>query len=141
MKQRLLTAVLSLTVLLQLAFPAAVLAQTASAQACNKSSGAFLQIPTWYQYLTLDADCSVKEFAFRADVFKVAVALLDILLYFAGVVAFCFTVWAGFKFVLSRGNPTEAAKARQAVIDAVIGLVIAISAAAIVGFFGEQLKK
>ena len=52
----------------------------------------------------------------------------------AGAVAFLMVTLAGLKFVLSQGNPQETAKAKNAIIDALIGLVIAMSAFTIVSF-------
>jgi len=43
-------------------------------------------------------------------------------------------VLAGFRFVTGRGDPQEMAKARNTIIFALIGLVIALAAEAVVGF-------
>lgn len=48
------------------------------------------------------------------------------------VVAVLFVVISGLKFVAAQGDPQAIAKARQTIIYAVIGLVICISAEAIV---------
>ena len=145
MKRIVFAIVAAVMVFAQMFAPFAVLVHAQVEDGCNKASGAFAAVPTWYKYLKVEKDasgrCGVQEFNFPDDAFKVAIALLEILLYVAGVVAFCAVVWMGFKFVLSRGNPSEAAKARQGIIDAVIGLAIAISATVIVGFIGTQLKK
>jgi arginine exporter protein ArgO len=52
----------------------------------------------------------------------------------AGAVAFAVVVFAGLKFVLSSGNPQEMAKAKDTIINAIIGLVVAASAVIIVQF-------
>ena len=51
-----------------------------------------------------------------------------------GAVALIYLVVAGLKFVISSGNPEQVAKARQAIIYAAVGLVIAASAELIVTF-------
>ncbi len=102
----------------------------------------FEAIPTWYKYL--EVDCSTGEvtsFAFPGDIWLIAIAVIEILLRVAGMIAFGYTVFAGFKFVTSRGNPTEAAKARQTLLDAVIGIGIVTIATALVGFLGNTLAK
>ncbi len=142
MKKRIVACVLSLSLLFGHVFmPAAAMA---AANDCNKASGFFLAVPTWYKYLEMEKNpaggCSVKDFGIK-DIYKVAIACLEILLYVAGLVAFGAIVWMGFKFVLSRGNPSEVAKARQGIIDAVIGFVIAILASTITAFIGGQLAK
>jgi len=51
-----------------------------------------------------------------------------------GVVAMMVIVISGMMFVLSRGEPEKAAKARRGVIYAAIGLILAMLAVAIVRF-------
>lgn len=117
----------------------------AAAESCaggnpNADAGAFSIFPRWYQYLELDENCNIEDFR-AGDVGLVGIAILEILLRLAGLVAFIYIIIAGFKYVLSRGNSSEAAKARQTVIDAAIGLAIAIIAAALVGFIGRTLAR
>lgn len=52
----------------------------------------------------------------------------------AGAVALLIVTIAGFKYVLSQGNPQETAKAKNTILYAIIGLVICVSAFAIVSF-------
>lgn len=52
----------------------------------------------------------------------------------AGAVSLLIITISGFRFVISRGEPQNVAKAKNAIIYAVIGLVISIMATAIVGF-------
>ena len=51
-----------------------------------------------------------------------------------GSAAFIVMVYAGMKFVLSRGNPDGVAKARNTMVYAAVGLVISILSFAIVRF-------
>jgi type IV secretory pathway VirB2 component (pilin) len=51
-----------------------------------------------------------------------------------GVIAVMVIVISGMMFVLSRGNPEKSAKARRGIIYATVGLVLALSAVAIVQF-------
>lgn len=48
--------------------------------------------------------------------------------------ALIYIIVAGLKFISAQGNPQEAAKARQTIVYAVIGLIVALSAEAIVTF-------
>jgi uncharacterized membrane protein YidH (DUF202 family) len=52
----------------------------------------------------------------------------------AGGVALLIVTVAGFKYVLSQGNPQETAKAKNTILYALIGLVVCIMAFSIVGF-------
>ena len=49
-----------------------------------------------------------------------------------GAIAFLMMVIAGLKFVLSQGKPDEVAKARNTIIYAGVGLIVAASATLIV---------
>jgi hypothetical protein len=110
---------------------------------CGAGAGSsFLKlIPTWHEYLKKDANCDIAQFNMPADLWKVGLAGVDIILRFAGLIATIFIIRAGFAFVLSRGNPSEAAKARQSIIDALIGVVIASIATLLVAFLGRSLTK
>ena len=108
---------------------------------CGAGAGSsfFKLIPTWHQYLDKDANCDIDRFNIPGDLWKVGLAAVDIILRIAGVVAFVAIVKAGFAFVLSRGNPSEVAKARQSIIDALIGVAIASVATLLVAFLGNTL--
>lgn len=57
----------------------------------------------------------------------------------AGAVCMLIITIAGLKFVLSRGEPQAIAKAKNTIIYAVLGLVISITATAIVGFVFNRI--
>ncbi len=60
--------------------------------------------------------------------------ILQVFFMVLGAVAVLFVVIGGLKYTISGGNPEEMGKAKNTIIYAVIGLVIAISAEAIVTF-------
>lgn len=109
---------------------------------CGPSGlGLISSFPTWYKYLELDGNCEVQDFEVPGDIWKIALAVVEMLLRIAGMVATGYVVYAGFKYVMSRGNPQEAAKARQTIIDAVIGIAIASIATVLVSFIGRTLTR
>jgi len=59
---------------------------------------------------------------------------------FVGVIFLILIIYAGFTWMLARGNEAEAKKAKDLLVDAVIGLVIIMSAYAITAFIGSQLN-
>lgn len=61
-------------------------------------------------------------------------SIMEVVFAIAGSVAFLVIIIAGIQFMLSRGDPQKAAKARSAIIYAAIGLVIAVLAFSIVQF-------
>lgn len=52
----------------------------------------------------------------------------------AGGVALVVVAYGGLKFVISQGNPQEVTKAKNTIIDGMIGLAVVIGSGAIVGF-------
>ncbi len=60
--------------------------------------------------------------------------VLQIVFGIIGAVALIWVIIAGLQFVTSQGDPQATAKARQTIIYAIIGLVIALSAEVIVKF-------
>ena len=52
----------------------------------------------------------------------------------AGGVALIVVAYGGLKFVLSQGNPQEITKAKNTIIDGLIGLVVIVAAGGIVAF-------
>lgn len=52
----------------------------------------------------------------------------------AGGIALIVVAYGGLKFVLSQGNPQEITKAKNTIIDGLIGLAVIVVAGSIVGF-------
>jgi heme/copper-type cytochrome/quinol oxidase subunit 2 len=72
-------------------------------------------------------------------VLPIGLAILEILITLAGIVAVVMVIYASFKFVLSQGEPDKAAGARKTAINAAIGLVIVIVATRVVSFIATRL--
>lgn len=71
----------------------------------------------------------------KAEVSETTVStILSTMFGILGVIAMMVIVISGMMFVLSRGEPEKAAKARRGVIYASVGLILAILAVAIVRF-------
>ncbi len=60
--------------------------------------------------------------------------VLNIALGIAGGLSLVFVTFGGFKYVLSRGEPQETAKAKDTILYAVIGLAVTVLAGVIVNF-------
>jgi ABC-type Fe3+ transport system permease subunit len=71
------------------------------------------------------------------DIIKIVV---DTLMFLIGVVAVLVIIIAGFRMVTSSGNAESMSKARNSIIYASIGIVVAVAASAIIGFVVEQIK-
>ena len=110
-----------------------------AAVAGNCKAG-FFGLPHWYEYLNVSVQngtCSVTDFKFPGDLTLVALAIAEMLLRIAGLVAVGFIIYGGIKYVISQGEPDNVQQAQNTVINACIGLVIAIFSTAIVAFIGH----
>lgn len=143
--KRLLLSLLSLPLLL-----IGAISMPMTAHAACSNEGSFLGLPTWYQYLERSDDasggCEITgpnntdgklNWALAAS--YVALAVVEILLRIASLVAVGYVIYGGIKYIMSQGDPEKAKTARQTIISALIGLVVAIAAAAIVRFLGNRL--
>ncbi len=116
----------------------------------------FFGIPVWYKYLKpfeiKQLPATVKPIQTCAFDFNgldqggnaavlIGLGIVDILLRLIALVAIGFVVIGGVKYVLSQGEPDRTKSARGTIINALIGLAIAVVAAAIVAFLGGQLNK
>jgi hypothetical protein len=131
--------------------------------ACDKSS-AFLGMPVWYKYLdvgpktstTKDGKTSTDPCAIIGPVVttpgesfgtldvqkaipRVGLAVVEILLRIAGMVAVAFVIYGGFKYVTSQGEPEAFKAAQKTIINALIGVAIAVMAVTIVNVVGGAL--
>lgn len=118
----------------------------ASPPACPKPRFLGIFVP-WYEYLGVSKDaatnrCSVDGFSFlgsHSGLLLIGLAILDDLVRLAGLVAVGYIIYGGIQYVTSQGSPDATSKARQTIINALIGLVLAIVAAALVSYIGGQL--
>lgn len=140
-------AVIAASILLALMLPASgtirVFAVGKTSQTTSQCSiPFFFFFPPWYEYLTLEPDnlgqCSVKNFSL-SDIWKVVLAIVDMLLRLAGFVAVISIIIAGAQYIFSGGNPEKAAAARWRLYNSLIGLAIVAVATAVVTFIGKQL--
>jgi hypothetical protein len=110
----------------------------------------FFGLVPWYHYLTLTParDASGKSFCDigftvmngnQSDIPLVLAAIVDDLLRVAGIVAVAFVIYGAIQYVASQGNPEQTARAQSTVINALIGLAIAIVAIVAVSFIGSSL--
>jgi hypothetical protein len=108
------------------------------AAAC--SGGSFLGLPTWYKYLqSKDASGQcVTQFTRIADLWLVVAAIIEIMLRVAALLAIGLLVWAGIKYIYSRGEPDKVKDAQDTAVNSVVGLIIAVSATALITFIAGR---
>jgi hypothetical protein len=123
--------------------------------ACNPNA-TFFGLPVWYKYLAATPESSTDggsgcdfssifetqtptgtKFSFE-NIVLVGLAILDMLLILAGIVAIVFVIFGGIQYMLSQGEPERTKGAQSTILNALIGLVIAIAASALINFIGNS---
>lgn len=67
--------------------------------------------------------------------------IFNVVLSICGAIAVLIIVLAGFRYIYSQGNPSETATARNAIIYALVGLVVIAVAFSIVNFVAGGIIK
>ena len=66
--------------------------------------------------------------------------IVGALLELTGTVFFLLMIYAGITWMLAQGDPGKTKKAKETLVDAIIGLVLVFSAYAITKFVGENVS-
>lgn len=115
--------------------------------ACVDST--FLGIPSWSNGLTeeVNGDCSVVSPSkysggLQSFLWRIALNVINIAIAAVGYASVGFILYGGLILIkgisgVSPGSPEIAAKARKTILDACIGLVIAISSVSIINFISQ----
>lgn len=115
----------------------------AAAGGADKCAANFA-FPTWYEGLCDDkgnirspaGDGTSKDTAANLGgwLTKIALNVVQILLYVVGYVSIGYIIFGGFKYMTQGDNSSGTAAARKTIQNAVIGLVLSIMSVAIVKF-------
>lgn len=114
------------------------------ATACKPT---FLGLVPWYQYLKLNGACQVNQFHLlsgsgsSSDLPLVLLAIVDDLLRITGLVAVIFVIYGGVTYATSQGNPDQTSRAQSTIINALVGMAVALIAVTAVSFLGSSLSK
>ena len=82
----------------------------------------------------LQGACKAKDDSQQSDLTVNIASITNFLLYAVGVVSVIMLIIGGFRYVLSQGDQKAAESARNTILYAIIGIVIAMLAFAIVRF-------
>lgn len=116
--------------------------------ACSYETDSFLTIPAWYKYLPGEEDPSGRCIPSLGDgneesqvnrSLAIGVAVLEGMLRASSLVALILIFWGAFKYITTQGNPENATKSRQTVINAAVGFAIVLVAAQVVAFAGRTI--
>jgi hypothetical protein len=125
------------------------MAYAAPGDQCQDFDKTILGIPTWYKYLEgeeVEGKCrpiisSVDDDGKKSfdNALPIGLAVLEIGLTLAGLVAVVMVFVGSFKYILTLGEPDKATAARKTVINALIGLAITLVAARVVSFIASRI--
>lgn len=106
--------------------------------------GDFLIFPKWYKYLegTTDPITGVCGPTLNGlnDVWLIVAAVIEILLRVAAIIAVGMVIYGGVTYITSQGEPDKTNRARSTIINALVGLLLAVMAAAVVNFVARSIK-
>jgi hypothetical protein len=107
------------------------------------SSGGFFGFPPWHKYLNgevgEDNACTPKLEGIT-DIWLVVAAIIEILLRIAALAAIAFVIIGAVSYISSQGEPDKTAKARKTILFALGGLVLSVSATALISFFAGRFN-
>ncbi|MCL2085351.1 pilin [Candidatus Saccharibacteria bacterium] len=100
---------------------------TSSGRNCGKS---FLTFQPWFNHLCVDgAIVSPNDVGgLPTFIWIIVLNILAILLQLVGYLSVGFIIWGGFSYILAQGEPSKISASTRTVVNAVIGLIIAIFA-------------
>lgn len=98
------------------------------------SGNSFFGIEGWYKYMP--GTCQKLDFNTYGigSVWLILAGITDALLRIAALVAIVFFIFGAFKMVFSQGSPEQVKSARSTMVNALIGLLIAIFSTWLIGF-------
>lgn len=105
--------------------------------------------PKWYAYFPSDkytfaaGRCGFSALDLTKDynlLWLVILAAIEILLRVAGLVAVVFVIYGGFRYITSQGEPENTKAALNTIINALIGVAIAVVASAAVAFIASHFS-
>jgi hypothetical protein len=101
--------------------------------------GSFLGFPTWYEYLPYAKGTCDRSLQNLSDIWLIIAAVIEIMLRIAAIVAVIFVIYGAISYVTSQGEPDKTAKARDTIVNALVGLAIAVTSAGIVAFIAGRV--
>jgi hypothetical protein len=97
-----------------------------------------LTFPTWFRGLVkvVDNKCVIESpdevGGVGPFIWHIVLNVIEIGLQLVGYITFFYILYGGFQFLTSTGDPSKAAKSRQTIINAVVGLAISFASIGIV---------
>ena len=90
------------------------------------------------EYIKILADINADKLP-KPGIQSALPGILRVVFAAAALLSVIFVAIGGLKYVLSNGDPQGMAKAKNTIINALVGLIIAVSAFTIISFVGTRL--
>lgn len=118
------------------------LLSTVPQETVSAACGSFLSFPPWYDGL-VDGSCEMKSVdevgGLQKYIWTIVFNVVEIMLQVVAYAAGFFVLYGGFLYLTSSGAPDQAAKALKTILNALIGMVIAIGAVFIVNILSRVI--
>lgn len=113
----------------------------AATVSCPLPKKLFFVVPPWWQYLDGKEEFGqcMPVFTFPNDILPVGLAIVDMLLRLAGLIAIISIIIAGVGYITAGGAVEKTASARKRIYNSLIGLAIVAIASGVVAFIGNKL--
>lgn len=95
--------------------------------------------PTWYEFIC-DPKTNQPVINSLSDIWLIVAAVIEILLRLASLAAVIFIIYGGIMYTTSQGSPDQTKQARNTMIDALIGLLLAITSSVLIAFIAGQFQ-
>lgn len=113
-----------------------------AATSCDK--GSFFAFPRWWKYIDsskIDTGTCTINAKIPDDILPISLAIVDMLLRVAGLIAIVSIIIAGVSYITAAGAVEKTASARRRIYNSLIGLAIVAIASSVVAFIGNTLAK
>lgn len=97
----------------------------------------FITIPAWHCGL-VDASGNMTKTDPKEVVLTVVANIVEIVLQVVGYVSLGFIIYGGFLYMISTGDAGKLAGAKSTILNAVIGLIVAIFSVSVINFLTER---
>ena len=96
----------------------------------------FLTFPMWHRNLDLDDNCAVKlnPGVSLNVIWVVVLNIIEMIIQAFAYLALGYILWNALKYVRSQGNSSQVGAAKEGILQASIGLFIALASVAIVRY-------
>lgn len=103
-------------------------------------NGDLLGFPHWNDYLECtDGAVDLSGMQIGQAITIIALNIVNIGIRLSSLVALGFVIFGGVKYLTSQGDPGKLAAAKDTIIKAIVGMIIAIMAATLVSYVTGQL--